>query len=482
MTQEMDTSSVFARTHRGGERRVEKSDLDRFRRELEGVVRTPQSADYDGVRSVWNGMVNTEPAVIASCSGAEDVVETVRFAANEELAVSIKAGGHNVAGTALEDHGLVVDLSPMRQIEVDPAARVARIQGGATLADVDDATQRYGLMVPSGFVSQTGLGGLLLRGGLGHSMRRLGLTCDQLRAVDLVTSDGRELHVSAEEDPQLFWALRGGPVDLGVVTAFEVKLYPLDREVRMLFSLYPSEKGTEINRLLRDAMRGAPRELGLISVYVTVPNEQGFPKAARGREVIALFGMYTGRESDADEVLSPFLDRADLIEDLGGWMPYKKGQQMLDEDYPEGRRYYWKSLYFDDLSDGLLGELHKWGTRRPSPNSTLDVWVMGGAIQDVHPRTSSFPHRDANYMVAIEANWDDPSDDAANVDWARKTFEALWPYSNGGLYLNFAGSREEHEAAAQTLFAPSAQRLQAVKERVDPIGLFGPALGRSRAK
>ena len=456
----------------GSEQRGDRGALAALARDFTGAVLTPRDSAYAEARKLWNGSIDVRPALIAQCRSTGDVVKAVRFAAAQGLAVSVRGGGHNVAGMALRDGGLVVDLRCMREVHVDVDARLARVEGGATLGDVDEATQRLGLATPTGFVSKTGLGGLLLRGGLGHTMRRFGLTCDQLTAVNLVTSDARARRLTQADDPELFWALRGGPLDYGVVTEFELRLHPLAEEVRLILAPFPAEQGIEVNRLLREYMRHAPRELGLVSFYVTLPASVEYPPSLRGREVILLFGMYSGERSKAPSVLAPVLEHPELIEDLGSWMPYPAAQSALDDDYPDGMRYYWKSLYLERLDDSALEVIHRLGTARPSPESTLDVWAMGGAIRDFDAESSAFPERDANYMIAIEANWRDPAHDAANVAWARRAFDELRPFSSGKSYLNFPGSREEHDDAVRSAYGRVFARLRAVQQRLDPAGMF----------
>lgn len=450
-----------------------RSEITELSDNIAGEALTPASPRFEEARQVWNGTIVDEPAIIVRCKSVDDVVEAIGFARDNDLQVSIRGGGHNVAGTALVEGGLVIDLSEMKAVEVDPEAKIARVQGGATLGDVDRATNAHGLVTPSGFISETGIAGLTLRGGFGHTMRCFGLACDNLEAVELVTSSGEVLSITEESDPDALWALRGGPLDLGVVTEFVFRLHEIPSEVRLLLSAFPVEKGTEINRFMRDYIGSAPRELGLISFYVTLPDDEEYPEQVQGREVVVLFGMYIGERSEADAVLSPILNHDDLITDLGGWMTYPEAQSALDEDYPDGLRYYWKSLYLDELDDDVLRAIHRLGTERPSPDSTLDVWNLGGAVAEVDPQTSAFPQRDAPYMIAIEANWGDPADDAENIAWARKTFQEIEEFSNGGIYMNFAGSRQEHDDAVASVYSGQQSRLVQTKERLDPIGLFG---------
>jgi FAD/FMN-containing dehydrogenase len=303
-------------------------------------------------------------------------------------------------------------------------------------------------------------------------MRRFGMSCDNLLAAEIVTSEGDVLRVDEESTPEIMWALRGGPLDLGVVTSFRFRLHPVGPRVRLLMGVYPRQVGVEVNRMLRDQMRDAPPELGLISFYGSLPDDKELPEPVRDRDAIVLLGMYTGPEPDADDVLAPFLEHPDLLADLGGWMDYTEAQQALDEEYPDGMRYYWKSLYLDELTEAVLQKLHRLSGEMPSPLSTLDVWSLGGAIDDVDPRTSCFPMRNASHMIAIEANWKSPEDDEANKAWARAVFDELEPHSTGGIYLNFPGDRHERADAAESVYGAAHDRLLRVKRNLDPIGMF----------
>ena len=436
-----------------------------------GRVFTPDDDGYEQARSVWNGTIDTSPAIIARCSSTEDVVRAINYAVDRHLEVSIRGGGHNVAGTSLVEGGLVIDLSEMRGVDVDPQRRIARVKGGATLGDLDEATFEYSLITPTGFISETGIGGLSLKGGLGHTMRRFGLTCDNIVGAELVTADGTIRRIT-EDEPELLWALRGGPLQLGVVTEFEFRLHPIDSEVRLVLSVFPAEEGTELNRLMAELMDTAPRELGLVSFYATFPDEGDVPPAVRGCEAIVLFGMYSGDRGGADQTLEPLVDHPDLLADLGGWMSYPEAQSALDEEYPDGMRYYWKSLYLDRLEDEVIQILDRYGRNRPSVQTTLDLWNMGGAIQDMSLESSAFAERDARYMVAIEANWTDPADDQKCIQWAREVFDQLQPHAMGGIYMNFPGTRSERDRAIEQLEASHLKRLRAVQQRLDPQGLF----------
>ncbi len=438
---------------------------------LNGRVFTPEHDGYDQARAVWNGTVDIAPAAIARCRNTEDVVQAVNYAVHRGLDASVRAGGHNVAGTALVEDGLVIDVSQMRGVRVDTDRGVAHVQGGALLADVDQATYEHGLVTPSGFISDTGIGGLALRGGMGHTMRKFGLTCDNIVGAELVTSDGTVRRVT-EEDTDLMWALRGGPLDLGVVTEFEFRLHPIEPKVRLILSAYPAETGAEVNRFMADLMDRAPRELGLVSFYTTFGDEAELPEAIRGRDCLAIYGLYSGSREEANEVIAPLINHSEALVDMGDWMDYPDAQSFLDGSYPDGMRYYWTSMFLDELTDDALEIIDDYGHRRPTPKTTLDIWTMGGAIEDFSPDSSAFPGRYAKYMVAIEANWHDSSDDETCMKWAREVCERLQPYASDKLYLNFPGTRQEKNRAVEQLEASVLDRLHGVRDEVDPHGLF----------
>lgn len=455
----------------GGITQLDGDDLGLLESRMRGPLLTHARPGFSRSRRVWNGTVAAQPAIIARCAATEDVVEAVQFAARHHLAVSIRAGGHNVAGTAVVDGGMVIDLSRMNGVTVEPDARIVRVQGGATLADLDAETHKHGLATPTGFVSRTGLSGLLLRGGLGHTMRRWGLSCDNLLAATMVTSDGATRRYTADGDPKVLWALRGGPLELGVVTELELALHPLKHAVRLVMAVFPAEKGVEINKMFRDQMQAAPPELGLISFYGTLPHDDGLPSSVRGREALVLFGLWSGDPDEASEQLAFLEEHDDLIEDLGGFMPYPQAQKALDDDYPDGMRHYWKSMYVTELTDECLEAIHRYGVTRPSKETSLDVWTLGGAVNEGSLDTAAFPVRNATHMIAIEANWHEETDDDTNIRWTRQVCEALSPWAEG-VYLNFAGTSDEQRAAAEETHGEVMDRLRQIQERMDPGGLF----------
>ncbi|SDM97539.1 FAD/FMN-containing dehydrogenase [Halogranum gelatinilyticum] len=438
-----------------------------------GAVITPEQPEYDEARTVWNGLVDRRPAAIVRCTGTADVVACVDFAREEHLPLSVRGGGHNVAGTAVCDDGIVVDLSELRGVHVDPNRRRVRVAGGATWADVDREAQQFGLAVPGGVVSDTGVAGLTLGGGFGHLRRTYGLSCDALRSVDLVTANGDALTASADEHEDLFWALRGGGGNFGVVTSFEFEAYPLGPDVAGCLVFHPAARATEAFQFLREYAADAPEEVSPLAFTATVPDEPEFPETARGEPVVGFFACYAGEDLETGlNVLAPLREFDTPVLDFSGIMPYTEFQRVLDEDYPDGRRYYWKSTYLTGLSDAAIDAIVAASETAPSPLSTVDVWQLGGAIADVDEGETAFGERDAPYMLGIEANWDDAEGDDANIAWARELYETMQEFSPGGLYVNFPGFGEEGEELVRAVYGDNYDRLQQVKARYDPDNLF----------
>jgi FAD/FMN-containing dehydrogenase len=450
---------------------VNQQSLTTLVSSLNGRALKPSDGEFDEARKVWNGMIDKRPAVIVRPANTDDVIAAVNFARSEGLAVSARGGGHHVAGGAVNDGGLVIDLSGMRDVSVNAASKTARAQGGAQLQDVDTATLAHGLAVPMGVFSETGIAGLTLAGGYGWQSRLRGLTCDNLVSAEIVTAKGELLKSSATENPDLFWALRGGGQNLGVVTSFEYRAHPMPDEVFFVFVTYPVEDVPQVLSGLRRYNETSPRESGALCVIWTFPPTEAYPEELWGKQFIGIVGPYIGPAADGERAMQPLRELATPLLDGSGPMPFAGVQRAFDEEYPKGRRYYWRSTYLKGLSDDAIATLHDLGTRRASPLTSLDVWVLGGAIGDVGPSESPIAHRQAPFMIGIEANWDDPADDAANIAWARECQTKLEPFSTGGSYLNFEDALDEQRVAA--VYGANYQRLQEIKRKYDPHDLFG---------
>ena len=442
---------------------------------LRGELIGPGDAGYERARAVWNGMIDRYPALIARCECVEDVVAAVDFARAQALPLAVRGGGHNVAGHGTCDEGLVIDLSPMSQVEVDPVARVARVGGGATWGQVDAATQAHGLAAPGGVFSGTGVAGLTLGGGLGWLRNKYGLSCDNLIGAEVVTASGQVVRASAAENADLLWGLRGGGGNFGVVTTFEFQLHPVGPEVMFVFAFHDGG-GDNMKRaiqLYRDYSASAPDEVSsILACGVIPPDPHAFPVEIHGRPFVLLGGLYAGPVEAGQRVLRPLRDFGAPLLDASGAMRYVDAQKMFDHDYPDGRRYYWKSLNLSRLDDDAIDRIVAHARRQPSPFSTTDLWHIGGAVKRASPAESAFSGRQAAFLLSPEANWDHPADDAANIRWLREFIADMAPFSDGGRYLNFAGFQEEGDAMMRAAFGPQYQRLAALKAKYDPANLF----------
>ncbi|MGD8625408.1 MAG: FAD-binding oxidoreductase [Anaerolineae bacterium] len=428
--------------------------------------------DYDQQRAIWNGMIDKEPALIARCAGTSDVVKAVNFAREHDLLVSVRGGGHNVAGTAICEDGLVIDLSAMNGVEVDPGARTARAQGGATIADLDGATQPHGLAAPMGVVSDTGIAGLTLGGGIGWLRRKYGLSSDSLLSARVVTADGRTLEASETENPDLFWGIRGGGGNFGIVTSFEYRLYPVGPEVMFVFVLYHGRKTREALRYYRDYCTTAPDEVSSFAICGIVPPEEDFPQEIHGEPYVLLAACHAGSVQKGQKVMQPLREFDEPLVDFSGPMPYTDVQTILDEDYPEGYHYYWKSLYLESLDDAAIDRVAAWADKRPAPLSTVDIWHMGGAIRRFGAEDSAVGNRNAPYLLGVEANWQPSQDDQAHVTWTRECIADMRQFSDGSQYLNFPGFYEGRDETMRTTFGHQYERLVALKTKYDPTNFF----------
>jgi len=443
-----------------------------LRSRLAGEVIAAGDEDYDTARAVWNGMIDRRPAAVARCRTREDVAAAIDAARTHGLPLAIRGGGHNVAGLATCEGGVVIDLSAMNDVQVDAERRLVKVQGGAIWRDVDAATQQYGLAAPAGLVSETGVAGLTLGGGIGWLRRKHGLTCDNLVAADLVTADGEMVRAAEGENPDLLWALRGGGGNFGVVTSFEFRLHPVGPEVAYALVFYDGAETVEALRGYRDLGADLPREMAPAAFTGAVPQGmEGVPPEAAGAPMLAVAAVYVGPPEEGERRLAPFRGLATPLADLSGRMPYTQIQQFLDEDYPRGRHYYWKSAAVDELSDEVIDVVAEYAALQPSPLSTIDVWLMGGALREEPAGGSAYSGRSAGYLVNPEADWDDPADDEANLAWARQLIKALEPYTVGN-YLNFPGMLEEGEAQLQASFGSHYERLVDVKTHWDPENVF----------
>jgi FAD/FMN-containing dehydrogenase len=446
--------------------------LQAFTMGVRGAVLGPNDAGYDEARAIWNGLIDRRPALIVQCTGAADVVDAVNFARDNDLLLSIKAGGHNVAGNAVNDGGLVIDLSQMRGVHVDPASRTVRVQGGATLGDMDRETQLFGLAVPAGVVSTTGVAGLTLHGGAGHLRRKHGLSIDNLISVDIVTADGTLRRASATENEDLFWAVRGAGSNFGVVTSFEFQAHPVGPMVMVGAVFYPFEDVPGLLTAWRDCVASAPEELSSVVLCWSVPPHEPFPAELHGTPAVVVAGAYAGPVEEGERVVQPLRELGQPLVDASGPWPWLGLQSGFDALFPKGGFYYWKSRALAELSAAAIDDIAGFAARRPSDLTDIVVWHNGGAMSRVGESETAYGGRDAAFLVTAEASWDDPALTEDAIGWGREVWDAMGRHSTGGLYLNFAGLGEEKEQLVKAGYGVNYERLAALKAQYDPGNLF----------
>lgn len=436
-----------------------------------GRVLSAGESGYDEARSIWNADIQRHPAVIAACTGVPDVVAAMRFARERGLPVAIRGGGHAVAGHALCDDGLVIDLSPMIDVRVDPQAATARAEGGCLWSHLDYSTQAYNLAVTGGIVTHTGIGGLTLGGGIGHLMRRYGLTVDSLLSCEVVTADGDVLVASDQEHPDLFWGLRGGGGNFGVVTSFEYRLHPLARTILAGLLAWPMDEASELLRFFRDFVADAPDEVGIMANLRLAPPLPVVPEELHGQPIVALVVCYAGSVDKGEEMLRPLRQFKRPAVDAVAPKPYVAHQAMFDAALPPGRHYYWKSWKLPPLTDAAIDEIVEQAAAITSPYSTVPLFTLGGAVARVDDDATAFTGRHAAHDINIVAAWlpGDPEPER-HVSWVRAFWEAMRPFG-AGVYVNFlADEPQQHVKVAYG--ERKYHRLVALKDRYDPTNVF----------
>ncbi|KXU84534.1 FAD-linked oxidase [Paraburkholderia monticola] len=447
---------------------VSKDEIDAASRQVEqlrdtlrGTLTMPRDPDYDEARRVWNGTVDKRPAMIVYCADADDVVAAVRFARSVDSRVAVRSGGHNVAGLSVCDAGIVIDLSRMKQIDVDADRRIVRAEAGLNLGEFDRATMAHGLATTTGVISDTGIAGLTLGGGFGKLGRKYGLTCDNLVAVEMVTADGQKLLANDSEHPDLFWAVRGGGGNFGIATAFHLQLHRLDPELLVCSLLYPFEQARAALRFYDQFARNAPDEVSADAAFVA---------NSSGERFFNLSACYVGAPESGREVLETLMALGSPVDCRLERVPYLQIQSNGDSVFPRGRRYYWKAQFLREIHDGAIEALMDAYERSPSPSSLLVFQHVGGAIARVARSATAYLHRDANFDCFPVAIWDDAAEDAANVQWARSVWEALRPYSTGGVYPNSLG--DEGDERVKEAYGDNYSRLASIKRQYDPDNFF----------
>jgi FAD/FMN-containing dehydrogenase len=464
--------NVNFKTLADGEAVVEGEELRALKESLRGRLILPDDDLYEQSRKLWNGMIDKRPGLIARCRGAADVIRCVNFARQHGILTAVRGGGHNVAGNAVCDGGIVLDLSEMRSVRVDTKRNAVHIEGGAVLGDVDHETAVHGLATPTGVVTETGYAGLTLHGGMGWQLRMRGLAADNLLGADIVTADGALLRINDEEHPDLFWALRGGGGNFGVVTSFTSRLHPVPPEMLFAVTLFSLDNAAGVLRFLRGYMAEAPGELMVLGALWTAPDLPAVPAQERGSHVLFLLGCYLGSPEKGEAVLKPLRTCRPAIADLTSRRTWVDVQRFFDEDYPAGRRYYWKSTLVRELTDSVIEAVVGHAASRPSLLSSIDIWPMGGAFSRVGPTETAFGSRDVAFTVNYESNWDSAENDQSNIQWTRASLKEVQELSQSRTYLNFAGLAEEKENMVQASFGANYARLQQVKAAYDPENFF----------
>ena len=453
---------------------LDAGSLDALRGVVGGEILVAGDPGYDRARAVWNAMIDRRPAVIVRCRSTVDVIAAVRFAATRDLPISVRGGGHNVAGHAVGDGAVMVDLSPMNAVAVDPERRRAVVEGGATWAVVDRATQEHGLATPGGLISDTGVGGLTLSGGIGWLRSRHGLAIDNLVAAVVVTADGRLVHASADEHPDLFWALRGGGGNFGVVTAFEFALHPIGPTVMFAAPVLPIDAGSGPIRAWRDFLADKHDRVGSLVEFSTIPATADYPEGAWGSRVYTIAALFAGDPDEGEALLRPLQELGDAVVDFSGQMAYRDVQQLFDTIIPFGKhRCYWKSRFLTGLGDAAIDRMVEGNLRPPSPTTLSSIWNFGGATAAPEAGATAFGDRSMPWMVSIDSIWDTPDQDDANIAWTRDFWARLEPFAQRDrIYLNFAGLGEDGDVLTRGAFGPNYDRLAAIKRRYDPANLF----------
>jgi FAD/FMN-containing dehydrogenase len=451
----------------------DKAALLALRETLRGKMLQPGDGQYDDARGIWNGMIDRRPGLIVRCHGVADVIAAVNFARDHGLLVAVRGGGHGVAGHAVCDGGMMIDLSCMRAVRVDPGARRAWVQGGATWGDVDCETTAFGLATPGGLISTTGVGGLTLSGGVGWLRGTAGLCVDNVMSADVVTADGRLLRASETENPDLYWAIRGGGGNFGIVVSFEFRLRPIEPTLMFCAAVYPEDRAAELLSLWRDFMIAAPEQVSSLAEFSTIPDDPEYPEEARARRVLALAAVHDGPADEGEAVSAPLRSFGTPLLDLSARMPYRAIQSLYDPLFPKGRdRSYFRSLYLPRLNEAAIGDIVSGLAARPSEMTFSSVWYFGDAVRRVAADATAFGDRSQPWLFSIDAIWSKREEDAANIAWVRDLWSRMRPYSNGRLYLNFLSANDDRNVVRDGVGRGTYEKLARIKAKYDPTNFF----------
>ena len=449
---------------------LQTTHVEELKARFEGEVLLPGGEGYEAARTIWNAMIDKRPALIARCATTSDVVRAVLLAKDRGLPLAVRGGGHNIAGSALCDDGIVIDLSLMKSARVDPATRRVSVGGGATLADLDAATQAHGLATPVGINSTTGIAGLTLGGGFGWLSRKYGMTIDNLESAQVVLADGQVVRASAEEHPDLFWALRGGGGNFGVVTRFEFRLHAVGPGVLSGLIVYPISEAKSVLQQYREFAATAPDDLSVWVVLRQAPPLPFLPESAHGQGMVALALLYTGDPQQGATLVDPLRRFGTPIGEHVGVQPYTAWQQAFDPLLTAGARNYWKSHNLSSVADGLIAAVIDCVDELPSPQCEIFFAALGGATTRPAPESTAYPHRDARFLMNVHTRWEDPADDERCIGWARDFFKSSAPYATGGVYVNFL-TADEHDRVPFA-YGSNYERLSRAKRTYDPDNLF----------
>lgn len=468
----------------GGTTTIDETTINSLRASLRGSLLMPDDPGYDESRTVWNAMIDRKPALIARCMGVADVRAAVNFARTHQLLTAVRGGGHNIAGSAVCDRGFQIDLSRMKAVHIDVHSKTAQVEPGATLGDFDHEAQEFGLATPLGINSTTGVAGLTLGAGFGWFSRKRGMTIDNLKAVDIVTANGKFLRSNNNENSDLFWAIRGGSGNFGIVTRFEFRLHPLGPDVLTGLVVYDLNEGASVLKQYRDYVKNLGDETTVWAILRQAPPLPFLPESFHGREMVAFAMFHSGRPEKGRKAFEPVRKFGKIIGEHIGIQPYKMWQQTFDPLLAPGARNYWKSHNFKDIPDGLIDVAIKYVKALPSPQCEIFFGGIGGATTRVKPSATAYPHRDAIYVMNVHGRWMNSADDEKCVSWAREYFKETAPYATGGVYVNFMS--DDEASRIESAYGKHFKKLAAVKKKYDPENLFRvnqnirPSLSRTR--
>ena len=443
---------------------------EELRTKIKGSVLVPEDSNYEEARQIWNAMIERRPAAIVQCAQADDVAPAIKLARLHGLPLSIRGGGHNIAGNALCDSGVTIDFSKMKKVRVDAAKKRAYVEPGALLVDFDGAVQAHGLATPVGINSTTGIAGLTLGGGFGWLTRKYGMTIDNLMSVEVITAEGKKIRASESENADLFWALRGGGGNFGVVTEFEFKLFPVGPEVVAGLIVFPFNEAKQVLTKYRQFVNTAPEDLNVWAVLRKAPPLPFLPESVHGKEVVVLPVFYSGAVSAAEKLIAPVRAFGTIVGEHVGAQPYAQWQKAFDPLLTPGARNYWKSHNFTELADGALNAIVEYAGKLPSPHCEIFVGLISGAANRIAPDAMAYAHRDAKFVMNVHGRWDEAKDDEKCIAWAREFFTASKPYASAGAYINFMTAEEGERVTSA--YGNNYERLVQIKKKYDPENVF----------